>query len=323
MRDQLHSPWLQRARLPLAMIGALSALILAFNFTLDFLSLLDLQREHHFLLLLLLVCLAAWALLEDILLRRNLGKHERHLKSLQGLLILQLLVQCGRLVLFSVGGTAQVQEVYGLRVLETGQVFVFLPVYLFVFMLVGHALISSYIGEIESAYLRLKRSNRRLTTLATTDPLTGAFNRRHFENRVDAEVARAQRDGKPLSLMIFDIDHFKKVNDRFGHRVGDEVLVELTQLAQEHARDNDVLARWGGEEFIMLLPDCDALEAHQAAEKLRQTISNHHFDVVGQLTCSFGVAQALPGEPLQTWVNRADAALYGAKDTGRNAAHAV
>ncbi|WP_372964407.1 diguanylate cyclase [Marinobacter sp.] len=318
MRELVQTPWLQRARLPLSMVGVLSALILALNFSMDLLSLLDIQWEHQLLMLGLLICLAAWALAEVMVLHLQRSPGEPLLNPLKTLLIIQLAVQCVRLGLFLMGSSITVDRTYGIRVVDLGLVFVFLPVYLAVFLLVGRALISNYVAEIKFAYRKLQKSSQALTKLATTDPLTGAFNRRHFEERVEAEAARTLRHGTPLSLIIFDIDYFKKINDRFGHHGGDEVLVRLTELTLQNLRSSDVLARWGGEEFIILLPQCDAEEAQKVAEKLRRSIAGQVFGRVGKITCSFGVAEVSRGDLLDSWVNRADQALYRAKNSGRN-----
>lgn len=116
-------------------------------------------------------------------------------------------------------------------------------------------------AEVASANAALQAANVELSLLATTDVLTGAWNRRHFEQVAATEIARAHRYKAPLSLLLFDIDHFKTVNDRYGHEVGDQVLIRLTQLVQDNLRTTDLLARWGGEEFTVLIPHCDVTEA--------------------------------------------------------------
>ncbi|WP_413283018.1 GGDEF domain-containing protein [Vibrio sp. MA40-2] len=318
MKEPL-SPWLQKAKLPLNMVGALSALILALNFLLDLLSLLNMQWEHQLLLVILLICLAGWTLVEMIMLRLQERPSEPFLNSLQRLLMVQLLVQLVRLGLFLMGSSAKVDQTYGIWVVSFNMVFILLPVYLLVFLLIGRTLVLSYTSEIESAYRKLRKSSRTLTKLATTDPLTKAFNRRHFEESTTIEIPRAQRHATSLSLIIFDIDHFKNINDSFGHSAGDKVLINLTQLTLQNLRSSDILARWGGEEFIILLPQCNAEEAKLIAEKLRLSIAEYDFDQVGHITCSFGVAQMLPDERLDSWVHRADQALYQVKNNGRNA----
>jgi len=121
-----------------------------------------------------------------------------------------------------------------------------------------------------------------------------------------------------LSLLIVDVDHFKVINDTYGHLVGDEVLIELTRRLRAHLRTVDVLARWGGEEFVLLLPHCAASVAMRVAEKLRVLVVEQPFPQAGSVTASFGLAQWQPHEPLDIWLKRADDALYAAKASGRN-----
>lgn len=303
--------------MPLKVVGILSSLILALNFCLEILSLLAVQRDHQMLLLGLLICLSAWALVEIALLRLR-GNH-LPLGPLLLLLAVQLVVEGARLGLLLEGAPIGIARHYGIGVWSLEPLLALLPVYVLVFLAIGRALIAIHTAEIESAYEALSKSSAALERLAITDPLTGMFNRRHFEQVVATETARARRYGFPLSLVMFDIDHFKAVNDRFGHQTGDQVLIQVTQLAREHLRANDTLARWGGEEFVLLLPHRDAVESESVAGKLRTLIGDHAFDGVGQLTCSFGVAQAVPQESFDSWVARADRALYEAKASGRNA----
>jgi diguanylate cyclase (GGDEF)-like protein len=175
----------------------------------------------------------------------------------------------------------------------------------------------------ETANRELQLVNAQLSNLATTDTLTGAWNRRHFEQELQRELIQSQRYGEPLSLLMFDIDHFKAVNDRYGHPVGDAVLVGLTRLVQRNLRAADTLARWGGEEFVIMLPHCSADEAASLAEKLRALLAEQTFESVGQVTASFGVTQCRPDDSPQSWLKRADLALYQAKAEGRNAVRLV
>jgi diguanylate cyclase (GGDEF)-like protein len=154
--------------------------------------------------------------------------------------------------------------------------------------------------------------------LATTDRLTGIFNRLSFETRAEEAIARGARDGEPLSLILFDIDRFKSINDRYGHLVGDQVLIEVAQRARLRLRAVDVLARWGGEEFTILLPLCRLADAVDLAEEIRALMADTPFPEVGHVTSSFGVVEWASGEGLDPWVMRADAALYAAKAAGRN-----
>jgi diguanylate cyclase (GGDEF)-like protein/PAS domain S-box-containing protein len=170
----------------------------------------------------------------------------------------------------------------------------------------------------EAANQALQRANMALARLATTDTLTGVWNRRHFEEVADAERTRALRYNQALSLLILDVDHFKSINDRYGHPTGDQVLIALTKLVGGALRQADVLARWGGEEFVVIMPHCAAPEAMLLAEKLRALTAAHVFPDVGTVTASFGAAELKPDEPLDAWFKRVDLALYAAKTSGRN-----
>ncbi len=170
----------------------------------------------------------------------------------------------------------------------------------------------------ETANQALLNANAELSRMATTDPLTCIWNRRHFQQVADAEAAQARRYERPLSLLIFDIDHFKLINDHYGHQTGDQVLIELTQLVGRALRDADVLARWGGEEFVVIMPHCVAQEALLLAEKLRALVEGHPFAEVGTVTVSLGAVQYKCDETLDDWFMRVDLALYEAKSGGRN-----
>jgi diguanylate cyclase (GGDEF)-like protein/PAS domain S-box-containing protein len=170
----------------------------------------------------------------------------------------------------------------------------------------------------EAANRALQQANAELQRLAVTDHLTGVWNRAYFEAAVEAEIARVARYGAPVSLLLLDIDHFKAINDTHGHLVGDRILIELTGLIGDHLREVDVLARWGGEEFAILMPHCGAGEALHAAEKLRVLVADHAFHEVGAVTVSIGVAELQPRESDNAWLKRADDALYAAKAGGRN-----
>jgi len=159
---------------------------------------------------------------------------------------------------------------------------------------------------------------RNLEELASTDRLTGAWNRRHFETALEGEIHRALRFGHPLSLVMFDIDHFKRVNDDFGHQAGDRVLTEFAACIRSGLRKSDSLTRWGGEEFIVLMPNTPRSAAGTAAERFRKMVAAQDFPPVGTLTASFGVAQFIGDESIEDLLGRVDAAVYCAKDAGRN-----
>jgi diguanylate cyclase (GGDEF)-like protein/PAS domain S-box-containing protein len=163
-----------------------------------------------------------------------------------------------------------------------------------------------------------KKWEQQLEKLSITDPLTKAFNRLRFTAALEAEIRRSKRYVSSFSLVMFDIDNFKSINDNFGHDAGDQILVSITDLVQREIRDTDVLARWGGEEFILLLPHTDGATASEAAERIRRSLETFDFQYVAQVTASFGVTEYRPGENSDAVLKRVDNALYEAKRQGRN-----
>lgn len=163
-----------------------------------------------------------------------------------------------------------------------------------------------------------KQHEQALRKLATTDTLTGVWNRRHLEEVARQEIDRSQRYGETLTLIIFDVDHFKAINDHCGHLAGDRVLIELVTRVKDHLRVVDGLGRWGGEEFVVLMPHCDASAGTALAEKLRGVVADSPFAEAGKVTVSFGVAQLQPRENYDQWFKRTDDAMYAAKAQGRN-----
>ena len=165
---------------------------------------------------------------------------------------------------------------------------------------------------------QLKEKNEKLLKSAITDELTGVYNRKFFEKRVVEEMEIADRANEHISLIIFDLDRFKLVNDNFGHQFGDEVLKRTTQIAGDLIRKTDFLNRVGGEEFAIILPNTNKAQAVFVAEKVRKALEDNRHFKVGQVTGSFGVAERMKAESLRSWYKRADNALYQAKNTGRN-----
>jgi len=169
------------------------------------------------------------------------------------------------------------------------------------------------IREKEQSYLR------ELENLSVTDQLTGLNNRRYFDKQFQLEFAKVQRYGSKLSLIMLDIDHFKNINDQHGHQIGDEALKEFSNLLKNKIRATDILSRWGGEEFIILLPETSISNAAIIAEKLRVSIAKRDFKIVGRLTASLGVSQVFSKEGgNREAILNADNALYDAKRQGRN-----
>jgi diguanylate cyclase (GGDEF)-like protein/hemerythrin-like metal-binding protein len=159
---------------------------------------------------------------------------------------------------------------------------------------------------------------RTMARRADTDALTGVLNRAGFNEAFSREFSRARRYRQPLSLVLLDLDHFKNVNDGYGHPAGDKVLEGTARLLETRVRESDVVARWGGEEFAVLAPMTDAEGAVRLAEKLRGLMEFTHLGPVGAVTASFGVAEMRVEDTIEAMLHRVDEALYGAKDSGRN-----
>ncbi len=172
-------------------------------------------------------------------------------------------------------------------------------------------------AQLESMAQALRTKNLELDLLSKTDRLTGLANRTRLDAVLEEECARNQRSGEPLSVILLDIDNFKSVNDKFGHQVGDIVLVAVAGILKTNVRPYDVVGRWGGEEFLVVC-NTNIDNAALIAEKLRFALEAHQIDIVGPKTGSFGVASILPGESIESVLGRADAALYRAKGGGRN-----
>ncbi len=172
-------------------------------------------------------------------------------------------------------------------------------------------------------YERLDKEKTRLEKLAITDYLTGIYNIRYFYKRLEEELSRTVRYKIPLSCIMLDIDHFKKVNDNYGHRIGDIVLREFAQLIKRHTRKSDLFARYGGEEFILLLPQTSVKGAIIEAERLRNIVKEHSFKALKdghKITVSLGIACA-PGKEIKNYddlIHMADNALFKAKEKGRD-----
>ncbi len=164
----------------------------------------------------------------------------------------------------------------------------------------------------------LTLAHHNLERIAVTDRLTGLYNRTKLDEAFANELARAERHGESVAVILADIDHFKSVNDTYGHQVGDSVLSEFAAVLRPLTRVTDTTGRWGGEEFLVICAHVDLDGARILAERIRAAVAGHSFPVVGQKTCSLGVASYRPGDTADTMVKRADDALYEAKQNGRN-----
>jgi len=163
--------------------------------------------------------------------------------------------------------------------------------------------------------LRILEEKEKLTLI---DALTQVGNRRFFTKTLQEELDKSRRYMHPLSLIIFDIDLFKNINDSLGHCAGDSVLEELASLVKQQLRSSDHLSRWGGEEFTIILPESELSHSALTAEKLRKIIEAYPFSINQPVTCSFGVIQCTPNETIDSALGRVDTRLYEAKETGRN-----
>jgi len=172
--------------------------------------------------------------------------------------------------------------------------------------------------QLEIEIYERRKAEAELEYQASIDPLTSILNRRKFNEVLSYELNREERYKSGLSLIICDLDRFKNINDKFGHDGGDQALVAFTHLVSNAIRKSDIFARWGGEEFVLLLPKTRLEEAMQIASKLRLITEATMIPHVGRITTSFGVSEYQSGDSKEDFIKRADMALYKAKDNGRN-----
>lgn len=171
--------------------------------------------------------------------------------------------------------------------------------------------LSKYLKEMEAINVKLEQ-------MAVTDILTGVYNRRKFDDDINLIIKKRENDDIPFSLALFDIDHFKAINDLLGHKMGDRVLKRISDLVMENIRATDRVFRWGGDEFIIILPEANLEGASAVAEKIRYIIENEDFGIEKKLTISLGVGEYLPQENADQMIARIDKLMYQAKLQGRN-----
>ena len=171
---------------------------------------------------------------------------------------------------------------------------------------------------LKEAQIAIELKNKELHTLAITDKLTNLYNRRKLEELLESELNRSERFNHTFGLAILDIDHFKQVNDTYGHQIGDEVLIEFAGILQTNLRKTDYVGRLGGEEFIVICPESNIQEVTELMEVFRAKIEHHNFKSIKNKTASFGVTLSKKGDTVDSLIKRADKALYEAKDSGRN-----
>ncbi|MEW6570428.1 MAG: sensor domain-containing diguanylate cyclase [Nitrospirota bacterium] len=176
-------------------------------------------------------------------------------------------------------------------------------------------LMTRYDGLIEDITER-KLAEEELKRLATTDKLTGAYNRTKFKEIIGREIERVKRYNQPLSIIIFDIDHFKEINDIYGHNVGDNVLKTIADIVRENIRKIDYFVRWGGDEFMIISSETDLKEAYLLADRMREIIKSHMFEDVEKVAVSLGVTEFKENDTEDSLIKRADDAMYEAKKKG-------
>lgn len=178
-------------------------------------------------------------------------------------------------------------------------------------------------NKIEEKTKSLIEANEKLNHLAAKDSLTNIFNRRMLDEYISQQTIKAKRHNNNLSLIMVDIDHFKEVNDKYGHQVGDEVIISLVDIISKNIRKSDIFGRWGGEEFIILLPETSLYQATIVAQNIREKVEEYIFYKVGKKTISLGVSEFNSDEDSSIFIKRADNALYKAKSDGRNRVVAI
>ena len=175
-------------------------------------------------------------------------------------------------------------------------------------------------SDLNTLKNELESKNTELNRLAVTDQLTGIYNRLKLDETLQNEAARYSRSGSSFGIIIMDIDHFKMINDTYGHPAGDAVLKSITRLLLSSTRNTDIIGRWGGEEFLIICPETDEEGIRELAEKLRRTIGDHNFPEIKTCTASFGATIFRDGDDITKLIKRTDEALYDAKNSGRNKA---
>lgn len=174
-------------------------------------------------------------------------------------------------------------------------------------------------AQLEQRALELEKANQKISEMAYLDPLTGVANRRSLDETMAREIERVDRLGLPLTVILLDVDHFKSINDTFGHAMGDKVLQSIASKISDLIRPYDLIARYGGEEFLIMMPGVSIKDGGLAADRFRVAISAITIEGISRrVTASFGVATLLPGHPAYKLFERADTALYRAKQNGRN-----
>lgn len=172
--------------------------------------------------------------------------------------------------------------------------------------------------DLKEKNLQIKKMNNKLKEISIRDALTNIYNRRKLDEILEYEYNRTKRYSREFSIILLDLDLFKSVNDKYGHSVGDKVLIETAEILKNNMRNSDIVGRWGGEEFLIICPETEIQQALHISDKLRNVIEKHEFSVANRRTSSFGVATYKNGDTIEDLIIRADKGLYLAKEKGRN-----
>jgi diguanylate cyclase (GGDEF)-like protein len=329
---------------PLQTVGLLSTLIVLINGTFEVFVVNSLYGEQYGLLALLLALLCVWAITEVVVLQRRTPTTP--LGALRLATWLQLVIVVARHNISPIDPGPMMNKIGMADHPQFGTTIIFAMLYLVIFLIIAKLIIDVVVDseqrrakqlevkiqelDVARQHLREARdaaelanrallaTNIQLRDQASTDSLTGLSNRRHLEMILVKEMVSSRHFKAPLSLVLIDVDNFKTINDCFGHLEGDRVLIEMARLLTARLRKSDLVARWGGDEFIVMLPRTTDREAWDLAEAIRLAVSLHGFPVLTPVTASFGVAQLQRGEALDQWFSRVDQVLYSAKAAGRN-----
>jgi|GEM_PF-5814217 len=286
-------------------IAVLISLIAYYAWNIDFI------RISIFSLAVVIICLYEFIALSK---SNKLNKKKSHL-LIFGIIIIIALIFLARVIIYFLGlhNHTHIWESFDF--------------FSIIFSLVGNIFVAlgiltiindKYLHELEIKIINNKKLLKKTTILADTDELTGLSNRRHFYLIAKQEIERSNRYHNPLSLLMIDIDDFKGVNDTYGHDVGDEIIIEVGHTLAKNTRESDVVARWGGDEFIVLLLETGKLEATKIAQKLNKIIAQKSFKHHIQLTVSIGISERIFAESYDSWFKKADNAILKAKEFGKN-----
>lgn len=285
--------------------------------TLFFISALTFSNKYNKMMTLLLLIAPIGAVLGNLFITLNIKEFTIYLPELYLIIIWTFTVSGLRLSHSTISATIMyILILFASSYLFTESKSIFIMHNMWMFSAFSFGLLTAFILEKSSQINFL--NSKKLEKLATVDKLTDLYNRFKIENFINEEIQRAERYERVFSIILLDIDKFKSVNDIHGHHAGDVILKEFSKILKGGVRKVDVVGRWGGEEFLIILTETNIDEAKKVAESLRKEIENFKFSVVKDKTSSLGVTEYKTSDTIESIINRADIALYKAKENGRN-----